>query len=157
MRNSLFVPGFEEIRRYFASLGTEQLQAELIELCQRERCTDIRLAGRPRTPLATADIAATTPDGRRILIRTEPYGYDNALDYNDVWQFDRELAELPAIQAGVMVTRNRTTRSAATFARKTGIALCGRRALAAWLTDWGPAPWSSPDDTPGPADRARRG
>ncbi|MET8538352.1 restriction endonuclease [Streptomyces sp. NPDC005065] len=127
-----------EIARYHA-LGPTEFEHAIAYLCQRDGCTDVVVSGGAGD--LGADVTATAPDGRRIVIQCKRYGPTNKVTSPDMQRFGGTCYSVHRAHIPVMVTTSTFTRQAAGYAAAQGILLYGEQALAGWASRTGPAPW----------------
>ncbi|MDT9698707.1 restriction endonuclease [Streptomyces sp. P17] len=88
-----------------------------------------------------ADVVATAPDGRRIVIQCKRYGPITKVGSPDLQRFGGTCFSVHGAQVAAVVTTSVFTRPAAEYASRHGIRLFAEAALAASATRTGPAPW----------------
>ncbi|MGQ5640895.1 MULTISPECIES: restriction endonuclease [unclassified Streptomyces] len=127
-----------EIARYHAMNATEFEQA-IAFLCQRDGCVDVRVVGGAGD--LGADVIATAPDGRRIVIQCKRYGPTHKVGSPDLQRFGGTCYSVHRAQVAAVVTTSEFTKPAPGYGAQHGIRLVDSRSLAAWATRTGPAPW----------------
>lgn len=127
-----------EIARYHAMKPRDFEQA-IAYLCERDGCTDARVVGGAGD--LGADVLATAPDGRRIVIQCKRYGPTTKVGSPDLQRFGGTCYSVHGAQVAAVVTTSVFTRPAGEYATRQGIRLFDEAALAAWATRTGPAPW----------------
>jgi restriction system protein len=127
-----------EVARYHA-LGPTEFEHAIAYLCQRDGCTDVIVSGGAGD--LGADVIATAPDGRRIVIQCKRYGPTNKVGSPDMQRFGGTCYSYHRAHIAVMVTTSTFTRQAAGYAATQGILLYGEQELAGWASRTGPAPW----------------
>ncbi len=80
-----------------------------------------------------ADVTGYTPDGRRVVVQCKRF--TGALGTPHVQKFNGTVWPVHHAQVALLVTTGRATRDARELARRFGIILVERDALAAWATD----------------------
>lgn len=131
-----------EIARYHA-LGPTEFEHAIAYLCQRDGCTNVVVSGGAGD--LGADVTATAPDGRRIVIQCKRYGPTNKVNSPDMQRFGGTCYSVHRAHIPVMVTTSTFTRQAAGYAAAQGIRLYGEQELAGWASRTGPAPWHHPE------------
>ncbi|SEM48331.1 restriction endonuclease [Streptacidiphilus jiangxiensis] len=127
-----------EIATYDGMSGTE-FERALEYLCKRDGCTGARVVG--GTGDLGADVIATTPDGRRMVIQAKRYAVTNTIGSQVVQVLNGTYRDAHRGDLGVIITTSTFTAPAKDFAATVGIKLIDRKALAAWASETGPAPW----------------
>ena len=127
-----------EIGRYHA-MDPGQFEEAIAYLCLRDGCHDVRVTGGAGD--LGADVVATAPDGRRVIIQCKRYGPANAVGSGDLQRFGGTCYTVHGAQVAALVTTSRFTKPASGYATTMGIKLFDEQALAAWATRTGPAPW----------------
>ncbi|WP_406468819.1 restriction endonuclease [Streptomyces sp. NBC_01594] len=127
-----------EIARYHV-LGPTEFEHAIAYLCQRDGCTDVVVSGGAGD--LGADVTATAPDGRRIVIQCKRYGPTNKVGSPEMQRFGGTCYSVHRAHLPVVVTTSTFTRQAADYAAAQGIRLYGEQALAGWASRTGPAPW----------------
>ncbi|MFC8520793.1 restriction endonuclease [Streptomyces sp. NPDC057257] len=126
-----------EVGRYHAMDATE-FEDAIAYLCRRDGCTQAHRSGGAGD--LGADVIATAPDGRRIVIQCKRYG-TKRVGSQDLQRFGGTCYTVHRAQIAAVVTTSGFTKPAADYARSMGIHLYDQHALAAWATRTGPAPW----------------
>jgi restriction system protein len=127
-----------EIARYHA-LGPTEFEHAIAYLCQRDGCTNVNVSGGAGD--LGADVTATAPDGRRIVIQCKRYGPTNKVGSPDMQRFGGTCYTVHGAHIPVVVTTSTFTRQAAAYAAAQRIHLYDEQALAGWASRTGPAPW----------------
>ncbi|WP_328624049.1 restriction endonuclease [Streptomyces sp. NBC_00353] len=127
-----------EIARYHV-LGPKEFEHAIAYLCQRDGCTDVLVSGGAGD--LGADVTATAPDGRRIVIQCKRYGPTNKVGSPDMQRFGGTCYSVHRAHIPVMVTTSTFTRQAVGYAAAQRILLYGEQELAGWASRTGPAPW----------------
>ncbi|MER5688508.1 restriction endonuclease [Streptomyces sp. NPDC002205] len=131
-----------EIARYHA-LGPTEFEHAIAYLCQRDGCTNVLVSGGAGD--LGADVTATAPDGRRIVIQCKRYGPTNKVGSPEMQRFGGTCYSVHHAHIPVVVTTSTFTRQAVSYATAQGIRLYGEQALAGWASRTGPAPWHHPE------------
>ncbi|WP_042389708.1 restriction endonuclease [Streptacidiphilus melanogenes] len=116
-----------------------QFEQALAGLCQRDGCTDVRVVGGAGD--LGADVIATTPDGRRIVIQAKRYAPTNRVGSPEVQKVGGTYYVVHGAHLAAVVTTSGFTQGAVQYAQQAGIRLYGARELAGWVSRTGPAPW----------------
>lgn len=127
-----------EIARYHA-MGPREFEDAIAYLCHRDGCTNARRVGGAGD--LGADVIATAPDGRRIVIQCKRYGPTTKVGSQDAQRFGGTCYTVHQAHVAAIVTTSVFTRPALGYARQQGIRCFDEHALAAWATRTGPAPW----------------
>lgn len=110
-------------------------------LCERDGCRDIEVVGGAGD--LGADVVATAPDGRHVVIQCKRYGPVNKVGSQDVQRFGGTCFAVHEAQVAAVVTTGAFTLPATEYAEQCGIVCFDADALAAWETGTGPAPWEA--------------
>lgn len=127
-----------EIARYH-TLGSTEFEHAIAYLCKRDGCTIVKVNGGSGD--FGADVTATAPDGRRIVIQCKRYGPTHKVGSPEMQRFGGTCFTYHHAHIAVMVTTSTFTQQAASYAATQGIRLCDEQALAGWASQTGPAPW----------------
>ena len=127
-----------EIARYH-TLSPSAFEHAIAYLCERDGCTDVKVVGGAGD--LGADVVATAPDGRRVVIQCKRYGPANKVGSPDMQRFGGTCYTVHPAHVPVLVTTSTFTAQAAAYAIAQGIRLYDERALAGWASQTGPAPW----------------
>ncbi len=123
----------------FQRMTPLQFEHALASLCQRDGCTSVRVVGGAGD--LGADVIATTPDGRRIVIQAKRYAAANRVGSPEVQKVGGTYYVVHGAHLAAVVTTSGFTQAAVQYARQAGIRLYGARELAGWVSRTGPAPW----------------
>lgn len=126
-----------EVGRYHA-MDAGEFEDAIAYLCRRDGCPDARRSGGAGD--LGADVIATAPDGRRIVIQCKRYG-TKRVGSQDLQRFGGTCYNVHGAQVATVVTTSGFTQPAVDYAHSMGIRLFDQHALAAWATRTGPAPW----------------
>ncbi|MEV6787648.1 restriction endonuclease [Streptomyces sp. NPDC051098] len=110
-------------------------------LCERDGCRDIDVVGGAGD--LGADVVATAPDGRHVVIQCKRYGPVNKVGSQDVQRFGGTCFAVHEAQVAAVVTTGAFTLPATEYAEQCGIVCFDADALAAWEDGTGPAPWEA--------------
>lgn len=127
-----------EVARYHA-MNPREFEQAIAFLCHRDGCRDAQVVGGAGD--LGADVIATAPDGRRIVIQCKRYGPINKVGSQDMQRFGGTCYTVHGAHVAAVVTTSTFTKPAADYALHSRIRLVDNYALAAWATRTGPAPW----------------
>ncbi|MEU8968136.1 restriction endonuclease [Streptomyces monashensis] len=127
-----------EIARYHA-MDPRQFEHAIAFLCQRDGCHGVQVVGGAGD--LGADVIATAPDGRRIVIQCKRYGPTTKVGSPDMQRFGGTCYTVHGAHVAAVVTTSVFTKPAADYGIRQGIRLVDNGALAEWATRTGPAPW----------------
>ncbi|WP_436844508.1 restriction endonuclease [Streptomyces wuyuanensis] len=127
-----------EIARYHA-MDARSFERAIAFLCERDGCHQVSVVGGAGD--LGADVVATAPDGRRIVIQCKRYGPTTKVGSPDLQRFGGTCYSVHGAQVAAVVTTSVFTQPAAQYGSQHGIRLIDQAALAAWATRTGPAPW----------------
>jgi restriction system protein len=127
-----------EIARYHV-LGPTEFEHAIAYLCQRDGCTNVKVSGGAGD--LGADVVATAPDGRKIVIQCKRYGPTNKVGSPEMQRFGGTCYAVHQAHVPVVVTTSTFTRQAVGYADAQRIRLYDEKALAGWASQTGPAPW----------------
>ncbi|MGY1453439.1 restriction endonuclease [Streptomyces sp. SS8] len=134
----------------YEAMEAEEFEQAVAALCERDGCRDVEVVGGAGD--LGADVLATAPDGRRVVIQCKRYSDTNKVGSQDVQRFGGTCYTVHEAQVAAVVTTGDFTAPAAEYARRCGILCFDRHALAAWSDGTGPAPWESAGEPPAGAD-----
>jgi restriction system protein len=123
----------------YDAMDAEQFERAVAALCERGGCRDVEVVGGAGD--LGADVVATAPDGRRVVIQCKRYCDTNKVGSQDVQRFGGTCYTVHEAQVAAVVTTSDFTAPAAEYAEQCGILCFDRHALAAWSDGTGPAPW----------------
>ncbi|WP_435879460.1 restriction endonuclease [Streptomyces tirandamycinicus] len=127
-----------EIARY-DSMNPREFEHAIAFLCERDGCRQVSVVGGAGD--LGADVVATAPDGRRIVIQCKRYGPTTKVGSPDLQRFGGTCYSVHGAQVAAVVTTSVFTQPATQYGSQHGIRLIDQAALAAWATRTGPAPW----------------
>lgn len=127
-----------EIGRYH-QMNPKEFEHALAYLCRRDGCTGVTVVGGAGD--LAADVLATTPDGRRIMIQAKRYAPTNPVRSPALQAVNGTYRQVHGTHLAAVVTTSRFTPQAAAFGRQVGLRLVDAQALAGWASQTGPAPW----------------
>jgi restriction system protein len=123
----------------FQHMTPAQFEHALANLCWRDGCTAVQVVGGAGD--LGADVIATTPDGRRMVIQAKRYQLGNNVGSPEVQKVGGTYAVVHRAHLAAVVTTSGFTQAAVGYAQQAGIRLFGARELAGWAARTGPAPW----------------
>lgn len=123
----------------YRKLDPKRFEYALAQLCHRDGCRDVHVVGGAGD--LAADVIATTPDGRRILIQAKRYKAGNPVRSPALQAVNGTYRDVHGAHLAAVVTTSSFTADARAFANKVGIRCIDEHALAAWASQTGPAPW----------------
>ncbi|WP_107051515.1 restriction endonuclease [Streptomyces sp. NRRL S-1022] len=127
-----------EIARYHA-MNSREFEQAIAFLCERDGCRGVQVVGGAGD--LGADVIATAPDGRRIVIQCKRYGPTTKVGSPDLQRFGGTCYSVHRAQVAAVVTTSVFTKPAVGYGTQHGIRLVDSGALAGWATRTGPAPW----------------
>ncbi|MFI9810182.1 restriction endonuclease [Streptomyces sp. NPDC052301] len=127
-----------EITGYHA-MSPGEFERAVAFLCERDGCADVRVIGGAGD--LGADVIATAPDGRGIVIQCKRYGPTTKVGSPDLQRFGGTCYSVHRAHVAAIVTTSVFTRPAVNYGTAQGIRLVDNGALAGWATRTGPTPW----------------
>ncbi|MEU6441876.1 restriction endonuclease [Streptomyces sp. NPDC047046] len=109
------------------------------DLCRRDGCQDVEVVGGAGD--LGADVLATAPDGRRVVIQCKRYAPTHKTGSQDLQRFGGTCWTVHGAQLAVLVTTSTFTDPAKDYAEFCGIRLVDGAELEAWTAGESPAPW----------------
>ncbi|MEE1752089.1 restriction endonuclease [Streptomyces sp. SP18CS02] len=128
----ILVPDYE-------AMDADAFERAVAELCERDGCVDVEVVGGAGD--LGADVLATAPDGRRIVIQCKFYGPGHKVGSQDVQRFGGTCFVVHGAHVAAVVTTSEYTEPALDYAAQCGILCLDREALDAWTEGTGPAVW----------------
>ncbi|MGK5449548.1 restriction endonuclease [Streptomyces radiopugnans] len=125
----------------YDAMEAEEFEQAVAALCERDGCREVEVVGGAGD--LGADVVATAPDGRRVVIQCKRYSDTNKVGSQDVQRFGGTCYTVHEAQVAAVVTTGDFTAPAAEYAGQCGILCFDRHALAAWSDGTGPAPWEA--------------
>ncbi|MEU7374665.1 restriction endonuclease [Streptomyces albidoflavus] len=123
----------------FAALDPDSFEEAVAALCRRDGCADAETVGGAGD--LGADVLATAPDGRRVVVQCKRYGPENKVGSQDLQRFGGTCWSVHGAQLAILVTTSEFTGPAAEYAESCGIRCVDGAALSAWAEGTAPAPW----------------
>lgn len=122
----------------YRQLNPTQFEHAIADLCRRDGCTRVTVVGGAGD--LAADVLATTPDGRRILIQAKRYAPGNPVRSPAVQAVNGTYRQIHGADLAAVVTTSSFTKDAAEFGSRVGLRMFDGQQLAAWAAG-GPPPW----------------
>lgn len=122
------------------ALNPTEFEHALAALCRRDGCRDVRVVGGSGD--LGADVLARSPQGMRIVLQAKRYRNGSRVGSQDLQRFGGTCFTIHGADVAAVVTTARGfTPQARAYAQAAGITLMDAKALAAWDSRTGPAPW----------------
>lgn len=123
----------------YAAMDPSAFEQAIAALCERDGCVDVEVVGGAGD--LGADVLATTPDGRRVVIQCKRYGPVNKVGSQEVQRFGGTCYAVHEADVAAVVTTGEFTQPAADYAEQCGIRCVDHVQLVAWTEGAGPPPW----------------
>lgn len=123
----------------YTSASPDEFEQQTAALARRDGCRDVTVVGGAGD--LAADVLATTPDGRRILIQCKRYAPHNKVGSDHVQRVNGTYRDIHGCQIAAIVTTSSYTPAATALARRVGIRLFDADDLAQWARG-GRTPWA---------------
>ncbi|OEJ28457.1 hypothetical protein AR457_32295 [Streptomyces agglomeratus] len=123
----------------YAAMDPADFEQAIAALCERDGCRDVDVVGGAGD--LGADVVATAPDGRRVVIQCKRYGPMNKVGSQDVQRFGGTCFAVHEAHVAAVVTTGEFTQPAAEYAEQCGIVCVDHTGLVAWTDGSGAAPW----------------
>ncbi|MFD3884454.1 restriction endonuclease [Streptomyces microflavus] len=123
----------------YAQLDPYAFEEAVAELCRRDGCADAEVVGGAGD--LGADVLATTPDGRRLVVQCKRYGPDNRAGSQDLQRFGGTCYAVHGADIALVVSTGGFTEPALGYAEQCAILCYGPEELAAWSEGGAPPPW----------------
>ncbi|MGV9245832.1 restriction endonuclease [Streptomyces sp. NPDC003710] len=123
----------------YDALGPDEFEQAIAALCERDGCAGVEVVGGAGD--LGADVVATAPDGRRLVIQCKRYGDGNRVGSQDLQRFGGTCFAVHGADIAVVVTTSGFTAPAREYAEQCGIVCWDREDLEAWGERTGPEPW----------------
>ncbi|WP_394428525.1 restriction endonuclease [Streptomyces sp. SGAir0957] len=123
----------------FSALDPYEFETAVAALCERDGCTDVQVVGGAGD--LGADVLATAPDGRRVVVQCKQYGPTNKVGSQDLQRFGGTCWSVHGAQLAVVVTTSEFTAPAIEYAEGCCIRCVDGEELQAWADGSGPTPW----------------
>lgn len=126
----------------YAQLDPYAFEEAVADLCRRDGCADAEVVGGAGD--LGADVLATTPDGRRLVVQCKRYGPDNRAGSQDLQRFGGTCYAVHEADVALVVSTGGFTEPALDYAEQCAILCYGPEELAAWSEGAAPPPWEAP-------------
>ncbi|MDH6125053.1 restriction endonuclease [Kitasatospora sp. GP82] len=123
----------------YLTMDDKEFERALAFLCERDGCRNVQVVGGAGD--LAADVIATVPDGRRIVIQAKRFAPTTKVGSPDVQKVNGTYRDVHGGHLAAVVTTSVFTKSALAFGKQVGIRMYDRQALAGWASGTGPAPW----------------
>nr|WP_232541707.1 restriction endonuclease [Nocardia bovistercoris] len=121
-------------------MNDKQFEHALASLCRSAGCRDVEVNGGAGD--RGADVFATTPDGRRMIVQAKRYNIGHPVGDREMQQFVGGIGTWHRYDVAVLVTTSRFTKSARQTAERNGVRLVDNTVLAQWNAGTISAPWT---------------
>jgi restriction system protein len=128
------------------AMSWQAFERHVAALCRRDGCTNVKVSGRSGEP--GADVTATLPDGRRLLVRCKHYAPRRYVPSGDVRKFVGTARLHPEADVAVFAATSPFTKAALSLAARHDVLALHRDLLARWHTGT-PLPTLLPHNAPG--------
>lgn len=128
----------------YAQLDPYAFEEAVAELCRRDGCADAEVVGGAGD--LGADVLATTPDGRRLVVQCKRYGADNRAGSQDLQRFGGTCYAVHEADIALVVSTGGFTEPALEYAEQCAILCYGPEELAAWSEGGAPPPWTAVEE-----------
>ncbi|MXG26403.1 restriction endonuclease [Streptomyces sp. YIM 132580] len=132
----------------YAQLDPYAFEEAVAELCRRDGCADAEVVGGAGD--LGADVLASTPDGRRLVVQCKRYGPGNRAGSQDLQRFGGTCYAVHEADIALVVSTGGFTEPALDYAEQCAILCYGPEELAAWSEGGAPPPWAVPAEEPAP-------
>lgn len=123
----------------YAAMDPYDFEEAVAGLCRRDGCADAEVVGGAGD--LGADVVATTPDGRRLVVQCKRYTSDNKVGSQDLQRFGGTCYAVHGAEVALVVTTGEFTEPALEYAGQCGILCVGLDELTAWSEGSVPPPW----------------
>ncbi|MGW9299310.1 restriction endonuclease [Streptomyces cyaneofuscatus] len=128
----------------YAQLDPYAFEEAVAELCRRDGCADAEVVGGAGD--LGADVMATTPDGRRLVVQCKRYGPGNRAGSQDLQRFGGTCYAVHDADIALVVSTGGFTEPALDYAEQCAILCYGPEELAAWSEGGAPPPWTAVEE-----------
>lgn len=125
----------------YAQLDPYAFEEAVAELCRRDGCADAEVVGGAGD--LGADVLATTPDGRRLVVQCKRYGPTNRAGSQELQRFGGTCYAVHEADVALVVSTGGFTEPALDYAEQCAILCYGPEELAAWSEGAAPPPWEA--------------
>ncbi|MET8010331.1 restriction endonuclease [Streptomyces sp. NPDC005271] len=122
----------------YDAMDPDEFEQAIADLCERDGCEATSVVGGAGD--LGADVLATTPDGRRLVIQCKRYDATHKVGSQDVQRFGGTCFAVHEAHIAIVVTTSEFTEPAIDYAAQCGILCVDGQELATWA-DTGSAPW----------------
>ncbi|MFJ8980755.1 restriction endonuclease [Streptomyces sp. NPDC102282] len=123
----------------WAAMDPYDFEEAVAWLCRRDGCADAEVVGGAGD--LGADVVATTPDGRRLVVQCKRYTSDNKVGSQDLQRFGGTCYAVHEAEVAVVVTTGEFTEPALEYAGQCDIVCVGFDELTAWSEGAAAPPW----------------
>jgi restriction system protein len=120
-------------------MNFKEFERAIALLCERDGCRNVQVVGGSGD--LGADVIATVPDGRRIVIQAKRYAPTTKVGSGDVQKVGGTARPIHHADLVAIVTTSVFTKPALDYMRRLQIRPVNADALAGWVSRTGPAPW----------------
>ncbi|WDG27714.1 restriction endonuclease [Streptomyces sp. CA-278952] len=124
-----------------AELDPYAFEEAVAALCRRDGCADAEVVGGAGD--LGADVLATTPDGRRLVVQCKRYGPGNRAGSQELQRFGGTCYAVHEADVALVVSTGGFTEPALDYAEQCAILCYGPEELAAWNEGAAPPPWEA--------------
>ncbi|MFD3415692.1 restriction endonuclease [Streptomyces cyaneofuscatus] len=128
----------------YAELDPYAFEEAVAILCRRDGCADAEVVGGAGG--LGADVVATTPDGRRLVVQCKRYGPENRAGSQDLQRFGGTCYAVHETDIALVVSTGGFTEPALDYAEQCAILCYGPEELAAWSEGGAPPPWAAAEE-----------
>lgn len=132
-------PSTPSTAEMYGAMDADAFEEAIAALCERDGCTDVQVVGGAGD--LGADVLATAPDGRSVVIQCKRYGPVNKVGSQELQRFGGTCFAVHEAQVAAVVTTGEFTQPAVEYAEQCGIRCVDHTSLIAWTEGTGPAPW----------------
>jgi restriction system protein len=122
-----------------AELDPYAFEEAVAALCRRDGCADAEVVGGAGD--LGADVLATTPDGRRLVVQCKRYGPGNRAGSQELQRFGGTCYAVHEADVALVVSTGGFTEPALDYAERCAILCYGPEELTAWSEGAAPPPW----------------
>ena len=123
----------------YMTADPDEFERQTAALCRRDGCRRVQVVGGSGD--LAADVLATAPDGRKVLVQCKRYAIHNLVGSDHVQRVNGTYRDIHHCQQAIIVTTSAYTRDARKLARRVGIRLIDHDGLARWAAGGRP-PWT---------------
>lgn len=126
----------------YHGMNARQFEEAIAYLCRRDGCPQATVTGGAGD--LGADVVATTPDGRKLVIQAKRYVAGNSVTGPALQKFGGTCYAVHHANIAAVVTTSDFTKQAREYASLMRITLIDANSLAGWAARNGPPPWLAP-------------